>query len=171
MGEKDIILINYHLATSLAFHKETRKQVQRSLFRRMTTTTTTMTWPPAPCYFAQFLFSYIEVDIESLSLSPLPHFIRVLSASFFITMASSNKQHRRRHKLETTYPFYRGKYARDLYARIPFSVRVSSSFVLLENYPFSLLPLRENIKLEDGPREHHHDVLYLYWNSLLLHLI
>jgi len=85
-GGEDIILINHHLAISLAFHKETQKRTQRFLFLRNRTTT----WSPTPCYFTQFLFPYIDVDIESLSLSlslslsfPLlssvafyPHFIR-----------------------------------------------------------------------------------------------
>lgn len=93
----------------------------------------TMVWPLAPCYFVQFLFPYIQMDIKALSslfLYPLS-ILHILSISSSITSAGSNKQHRH-HELETIYPFYRSKYGQDSYARMPFSTHVSffsSSFL------------------------------------------
>jgi len=103
----------------------------------------------------------------SLSLSPSPffplsRFTRILSASSSITMADSNKQHRCR-KLETTYPFYRGKYAQDPYGRIPFSARVSSFSSSFLRITRSRCRYGENINLGDGDglREHHECYIYI----------
>jgi len=70
----------------------------------------------------------------------------------FTSTVGANKQRRCREH-ETTYPFYRSKYARDPYARMPFSARVSFSSSLPCGLPAFVAAIGKT-NPEDARREY-----------------
>lgn len=182
---RDIVFISNHLATRLAvpftsFPRE-KPESERSVFylgkRRRGV-------PPGILLLRSIS---ISLHREGYRLSLCPSFTLSLylarplsrpavSAFPSASTAGANKQGRCREH-ETTYPFYRSKYARDLYARMPFSARflplLGLLFLLLiHTATFSLRITSsrrdgENINLGVAARKHITNVTALASQPLL----